>query len=277
MKRKLGLNGLTAYLLAAIIALAFILSFFDIVPGGPLGIASTTAILLIFCVLTNWGISRMRGMRVKSESSVVTALILALICGPVSVLESPLQILVLALCGAAGIAAKHLLSWRRRPVFNPAALGAFLAGLIFGSYATWWVGNIALLPLVAAGGLFISYRVKRLRFIGVFFAVFVALMAATGLLQGMGLEEIAQMAVFVFSRTALVFFVTFMVTEPKTAPKSFPLQIPFLVIVAFFYQPGIALFAFSPEAALLVGNLFAFGAALLKRNALPQPSRSLSP
>lgn len=196
----------------------------------------------------------------RSESSVVTALI----CGPVSILENPLQALALAACGAAGIAAKHILSWRRRPVFNPAALGALISGLAFGSYATWWAGNIALLPLVAVGGLLLSYRVKRLRFIGVFFAAFTAIMAAFGLAQGMGFEDLLQNTLFVYSRTALVFFVTFMVTEPKTAPKRFPLQIVFIFAVAFLYQPDIALFGFSftPEEALLVGNVFAFAVDL---------------
>jgi hypothetical protein len=270
------MNGLTAYILAAILMLAVVLSFFDLVPGGPLGILSTTAVLLVSCLLTNWGMSRIRGLQVKSESSIVTALILALIMQPVSIFEDPLNLLILALCGAVGIAAKHLLSLRRQPVFNPAALAALLCGLIFGSYASWWVGNIALLPLVAAGGLYLSYRIRRLRFIGVFFASFIALMAVFGLAEGMSLEDFLQNAVFVFSRTSLVFFVTFMVTEPKTAPRRFPLQAVFLVVIAFLYQPHAALLGrgFTPEEALLFGNVFALLTRIrLKRKNPAQPAR----
>jgi Na+-translocating ferredoxin:NAD+ oxidoreductase RnfD subunit len=258
--RRISMNRLTAYLLGGILALAFILSFFEIVPGGPDGIASTTAILLASCVLANWGISKIKRIPVKSESSIVTALILALICGPVSVLSDPLQVLILALCGAAGIAAKHLLALRRQPVFNPAALAALISGLAFGRQATWWVGNIALLPLVAAGGLLLSYRVGRLRFIGGFFLAFFPFMAALGLFDSMSVEDLLQNAAFVLSRTSLFFLATFMLTDPKTSPKGLALQIAFLAVVALLYQPQVTLFGrgFTPEEALLVGNVLAF-------------------
>ncbi len=254
-------NALTAWLCAAILALGFVLSFFGLVTVPPAAILSTAAVLLGSCLLANWGISRLKKIPVTYASSIVTALILALILRPVSIPEDPLGLLFAGLCGAAGVALKHLLALGRRPAFNPAAAAALLCGLVFGSPAQWWVGNIALLPLAAAGGLLLSYRVRRLRLAGLFFAAFIAFMTVFGLAGGMSPGDIFQNAVSVFSRTPLAFFALFMLTDPKTAPFGFPLQAAFLVIVAFLYQPDLAAvtgFAFTPEQALLAGNLFAF-------------------
>ena len=65
---------------------------------------------------------------------------------------------------------------------------------------------------------------------------------------------------FVFRQTAVVFFAVVMLTEPMTSPKRFPLQILYVAIVAFLYQPLLSLFGqnLTPEEALLIGNLFSF-------------------
>ena len=75
---------LTLYYLAALLALGVGLSFFGVVPGGPVAILSTTAILLGACYLANLAFARLWRVRSNPESSLITALILALISGPVS-------------------------------------------------------------------------------------------------------------------------------------------------------------------------------------------------
>jgi ferredoxin-NADP reductase len=251
---------LALYYLAALLGLAFVLSFFGVVRGGPLAIASTVAILLAVCLLANAAMARIWRIRANPESTLITALILALISGPVSPLSDPAHAAVLALSGVVAIASKYLLAFRRQHVFNPAAAGALFSGLVFGTFASWWVGNAALLPLVVIGGLLLVRKISRFRFVAVFLLAFVVFMVGLALSQGLAIAEALQSIVFVFGQTSLVFFVVVMLTEPASSPKRFPLQAIYGAVVAFLYQPQLALFGgnLTPEEALLIGNLFSF-------------------
>ena len=260
MLNRFTMYRLTLYYLAALLGLAVVLSFFGIVPGGPLAVVSTTAILLAACFLVNAILARILGIRPNPESSLITALILALITGPVPAFSDPRHAGVLALAGAAAAASKYLLALRRQHVFNPAAVGALFSGLVFGMNATWWVGNAALLPLAAVGGLLLARRIGRLRLVGAFLAAFLVFNVGLALAQGLTLDLLPQSLVFVFGRTSLLFFATVMFTEPMTSPKSFPRQVLYAVVVAFLYQPQLTLQGqnLTPEEALLIGNLLSF-------------------
>jgi ferredoxin-NADP reductase len=65
----------------------------------------------------------------------------------------------------------------------------------------------------------------------------------------------------------LVFFATVMVTEPLTAPTRRLPRLVFAALVGFLAAPNIHLagYYFSPETALLVGNLFAFAVGPRRR------------
>ena len=257
---RLTMYRLTIYSLAALLFLATILSAFDIVPGGPIAILSTTVILLAVCFLVNALIARTLGIRSNPESSLITALILALIMGPVSALADPRRAAILALAGAAAIASKYILSLRRQHLFNPAAFGAFFSALLFGVNASWWVGNAALLPLVAVGGLLLARKIGRLRLVGAFFGLFLAFDFGLALTQGLAVTDAFQSLAFVLERSSLIFFATVMFTEPMTSPKVFRRQLLYAAIVALLYQPQLSLFGqnLTPEEALLAGNLFSF-------------------
>ena len=56
------------------------------------------------------------------------------------------------------LASKYALAWRGRHIFNPAAAGAFLAGLTGLNIATWWAATPAMLWLVLPGVLLVLYR-----------------------------------------------------------------------------------------------------------------------
>ncbi len=251
---------LTLYFLAALLALAAVLSAFGLVQGGPAAIISTTAVLLAASFLVNAALARIFGVRSNPESSLITALILALISGPVPVFSDPGRAGILALAGAAAVASKYLLALRRQHIFNPAAAGAFFAALAFHMDATWWVGSLALLPLTAVGGLLLARRIGRLRLVTAFLGLFAAFNIALALSQGLAVDEALSSLLFVLERTSLVFFATVMFTEPMTSPKRFPLQILYAAIVAALYQPQLTLFGrnLTPEKALLGGNLFSF-------------------
>ncbi len=266
---------LALYYVASLLVLGFVLSFFGITSAGPLAIAATSALLLGVCLLVNGALSLILRISSNQESSMITALIMALIMGPVSVPSDPGHAGILAAAGAAAIASKYVLAWRRQHLFNPAALGALVSGLALGSYATWWVGNTALLPLVLLGGLLLARRIARLRLLGVFFLFFLAFNAALGLVQGAPADLMLQSIPFVLGQTSLLFFGFVMFTEPASSPKRFLPQAVYAALVAFLYQPQLTVFGrnFTPEEALLVGNLFSFMASPGRKLRAPLSAR----
>ena len=73
---------------------------------------------------------------------------------------------------SSAAASKYILAFRCQHVLNPAALGAVFSGVAFGTWATWWVGNVALLPMVVIGGFLLIRKISRFRFLGTFLARF---------------------------------------------------------------------------------------------------------
>jgi ferredoxin-NADP reductase len=251
---------LTLYYVASLLLLGVILSLFGIVPGGPVAILFTTALLLAVCLAVNWIFARVLRISANPESSIITALILALIMGPVPVPGDLRRAAFLAAAGAGAIASKYMLAWRRQHPFNPAAIGALVSGLAFGTWATWWVGTTALLPLVIVGGILLARKIARVRLLSAFFLLFLAFNAALALVQGAPADVMLQSIPFVFGQTSLLFFGFVMFTEPASSPKRLILQLAYAAIVALLYQPQLAVIGanLTPEEALLVGNLFSF-------------------
>ena len=63
--------------------------------------------------------------------------------------------------------------------------------------ASWWVGNAALLPLVAVGGLLLARKIGRLRLVGAFFGLFLAFDFGLALTQGLDVADAFQSLAFV--------------------------------------------------------------------------------
>ncbi|HET6450686.1 MAG TPA: hypothetical protein VFI08_05210 [Spirochaetia bacterium] len=257
---RLTMYRLTLYYLVALVALALGLSLAGLVPARPQAIASTTVILLASCWVSNLLFSRLWRIRPNPESSLITALILALILEPTFPVGNAHGAVVLALAGVVATASKYLLAFRRQHVFNPAAAAALFSGLAFGSYASWWVGGTYLLPLVAVGGFLLLRKVSRLRLAGVFLGVFLAANVLLSVANGMPTDMILQSLGFVFGQSAVVFFAVVMLTEPMTSPKRFSLQALYAGIVAVLYQPQLAILGhnLTPEQALMAGNLVSY-------------------
>ena len=251
---------LLLYYLSAILGFAFIMSLFGAVPVKPLAILSTTAIYLIVCYGANWLLSRLFAVHSNPESSLITALILALISGPVSVASDPQKAGIFALAGLFAIASKYLIAIRKQHIFNPAAFGIFVSDLVFHLYSSWWVGNIVLLPLVVLGGILVLRKISRFRFIAVFLVAFVAFLLALSVIQGLPFAMALQNVLFVFLHTHIIFFAVVMLTEPLTSPKRFSQQAIYTTVVAFVVQPQLTIggMNFTPEEALLIGNLLSF-------------------
>src|SRR5215467_12843895 len=74
---------LIVYYLALLLGVAFILSFFKLLPYDPFALLFSTAFLVAGCWLTNTIFARIWGVPANVESAYISALILALIITPI--------------------------------------------------------------------------------------------------------------------------------------------------------------------------------------------------
>ena len=226
----------------------------------PLSLLETTAGLLAATVAADIALSKILRVWSDNESAVITALILALIAGPASISAEPARFGAIAMSGVFAMAAKYLLAYKRQHLFNPAAVGVFLASVAFKEFASWWVGQPVLLPAAVLGGAFLVWRVRRVRLVVFFLAAYAAMVFASSFVQGLPPDLAIASVGFAFAHTEAFFLAAAMLTEPKTSPKSFRLQAVYALVVAFLMIPQLSILsiASSPELALLAGNLFAF-------------------
>ncbi len=253
------LNSITMYRLAlyglGLMALAaFILAMFGLLPFSPLALFYSGALLLTVCFTTNFLLAKLAGRAVNIESADITALILFLIMAPpVSWQEAKTIVLVAALA----MLIKHVVTFREKHIFNPAAIALVVAGLAGSGMGIWWIGTPALLPVSLVVGLLIVRKIRRFPLLLAFGAAALVSLSFFGFHNGLSLDRILILA---FGSYPLVFLGTIMLTEPLTLPPTRRLQILYGVIVGLLFG---AQFSFgpifsTPELALVIGNLFAF-------------------
>ncbi|MER8693066.1 RnfABCDGE type electron transport complex subunit D [Mesorhizobium opportunistum] len=253
----LTMYRLVLYYLIALVSVAFVLGFFKLVPHDPLALAFTTALALAACWITNKVFARIFAVPANNESVYITALILALILDPVAVTDVK-GIAAVAFTSVWAISSKFILAIGRKHLFNPAALGVALSALLLDQPATWWVGgNLPLLPLVLFGGMLIVRKLRRLDLVSTFVVVALATILATS-----DPSQYWTALAETLGSSPLLFFAFVMLTEPLTAPTMRWPRIAFAAIVGFLFAPNIHIgsFYFTPELALIAGNLFAYAA-----------------
>ncbi len=252
---RITMYRLVLYYLIALVVAALVLGFLKIMPHDPMEIAFSTVLILGVCWITNRVFARVFGVPANSESTYITALILALILEPVAISDlRGMGVLVFASVWA--MSSKFIFAVGRKHVFNPAAFGVLLPALLLGQPATWWVGgNLPLLPVVMIGGLLVVRKLRRFDLVATFILVDLATVLATAAPSqyGMVLRE-------TLLSSPLFFFAFVMLTEPLTAPTTRWPRLAFAALVGFLFAPNVHIgsFYFTPELALLVGNLFAF-------------------
>ncbi|BCM20856.1 FAD-dependent oxidoreductase [Mesorhizobium sp. J8] len=246
---------LVLYYLMALLSAAFAFCFVKLVPHDPLALAFTAALTVATCWITNMAFALVFEVPANSESVYITALILTLILDPVAFTDLK-GIGAVAFASVWAISSKYILAVGRKHLFNPAALGVALSALLLNQPATWWVGgNPWLLPFVLVGGVLVVRKLRRLDLVAAFLVVaLAAVLATTDPAQyGAAIKE-------TLGSSPLFFFAFVMLTEPLTAPAQRWPRIAFAVIVGFLFAPNIHIgsFYFTPELALLAGNLFAY-------------------
>ncbi len=246
---------LVLYYVAGLLAVAFIFSFFGLLPFNPAALAFSTVLITVVCAAANWVAAKMFDAATNVESVYITAFILALIITPVAPPDyAGIGFLVFASVWA--MASKYLFAIGKRHLFNPAAFGVALSAIAINQSATWWIGgNLWLLPFVLAGGWMVVRKIQREDLVLSFAAVAFATIAATSL-SGDPFSAILQTIL----HSSFFFFAFAMLTEPLTTPPNRQLRIAYGAIVGFLFAPNVHIgsFYFSPELALLIGNVFSY-------------------
>ena len=188
------------------------------------------------------------------DGAVITGLIISLI------LSSTTSILTIVGTAIIAILSKHLITFKKRPIFNPAAFGLLISVLLFQTGQSWW-GAFGDLPVwtiafLLVGGYIITNRINK------FPQVFAYLLTSFLLLALMGFFNIgdavdALRPPFI---NATLFFGFFMLTDPPTSPAKDKDQILFGILTAaagtiIYGIFGGLMYLF---IGLCIGNLYYF-------------------
>jgi Na+-translocating ferredoxin:NAD+ oxidoreductase RnfD subunit len=196
---------------------------------GMAAVARTLAAAVAAAGLLDAIILRARHTRwLFPSGAVLTAMIVAMVLSA----QAPWYVAVAA--SAAGVLAKYVLRSRAGNLFNPAALGIVLLVPVFHAGQSWW-GALPEVPAIAqaalaAGGVFIAYRVNKLplvvAFLGLYFGLFTASAFAADPAR---VSEVFRTP----DLQAVLYFAFFILTDPPTSPVTHHDQLIFAAIVAF--------------------------------------------
>ena len=256
--RRVLTYRLTLYYLAAIVLAALVLSAVGIVHQPAMNLAFSTMAALSASLSVNWAFARVFGAKSNWESVCITALIIALIITP----PAPGDLAAvgfLVLVSAWAMASKYMLAAGKRHLFNPAAFGAALMGIGFHRTVSWWVGdNAVLLPLLVLGGALILTRLRYYGMLAAYASVVLSISIAHSDLSS--LAGVAHSISVMGIHSMFGFFGLVMLTEPRTAPLGRWRQIAYGALVGLLFSPftHVGGYYFTPEVAILCGNLFAF-------------------
>jgi len=247
---------LLTYYLGMLLGAAAAFSLLGIMQYDVVDLLASAGFLVAVAWLSNYVFSRLWKVPTNIESSIITGLILSLIITP----DKPdQQLFFLAFAAIFAIGSKYLLAIRGKHVFNPAAFGVAMTALVLGRSASWWVaGNLALLTFVLAGGILIVRKTHRTDLVLSYIVATLLASIAYKLSDPAAVWSTLQTTVL---HTSLLFFAFVMITEPLTTPPRRLQRIAYGAIVGVLSAPWVHIgsFYFTPELALLAGNIFSYG------------------
>jgi len=245
--------------LLGLLVLSLVFAALGLIGYSPWGIAVTAVLGVGSTVLSTLMAAQTMKSLAHVESSIITGLLIACIVPPT--LE-PRDLIGVSVAGAIAGFSKYFLVYRQRHVLNPAATGVTIAGLFGLTAGFWWIANPPLTPFILAAGVIIAWRSGTL------------MVALSGLGVGVGAllirlvgsgEPLGPSVYLVLTSYPIVFLALFMLTEPLTVPARqwTRLVVATVVGLAVALPWSLTLGGFSlsssPELALLLGNLVAFG------------------
>ena len=256
--RRILTYRLALYYLAAILIAALGLSAAGMVHQSVPNLAFSAIVSLCVCLGVNWAFAYVFGADSNWESVAISAIIITLIITPVAPGDLA-GVGFLALVSAWEMASKYLIAIRKKHLFNPACFGALLVGVGLHRTVSWWVGdNEVLLPVILLGGVLILSRLRYFEMVAAFAAMVLGISIAEGNLASIGgvVRSLSDMGIHSMS----CFFGLVMLTEPRTAPLGRWRRVVYGALAGLLFSPftHIGTYYFTPESALVCGNLFTF-------------------
>jgi len=137
-----------------------------------------------------------------TESSIITGLIIGFVLAS----DQPWWIFLVA--AILAILSKYLIVFKKKHIFNPAALGIFLTLILCGA-STQWNGTY-LWYILVPGGIYFAQRFGKLKVVISYLLVSLILFGAQAIAQRGSLGNVADYLSY--------FYIFVMVIEPKTSP-----------------------------------------------------------
>jgi ferredoxin-NADP reductase/Na+-translocating ferredoxin:NAD+ oxidoreductase RnfD subunit len=247
---------LVLYYLVFLLLGASALSAFGILPYSPLALLFSTFVLLATCLAINYIFARVFKVQTNIESAYITALILALIIDPPQAANLFSNFWFLFWAAALAMASKYIVAIKGKHIFNPAAFAVAVTAIAFNQLASWWVGSASMLAFVAIGGFLVIRKVQRSDAVTSFILVALTTIMAYTFMAANPVDSLYRVII----DSPLIFFAAVMLTEPLTMPPTKPRQVFYAALVGFAFAPQVHFgsFYFSPETALLLGNIFSY-------------------
>jgi len=254
---KITMYRIVLYSLLTLVAAAFVLSLFGILHFNPLLFVLGILFIIAVSVASNGIFAKVFNAPTNIESVYITALILALIISPMQS-TSDMGFIALAFWASTiATASKYILAIGKKHIFNPAAIAVVITAFFMNLSASWWVGTGAMLPFVLITGFLITRKIVRGDLVVSFLlSAFIVILATKFGNPG----SIPNYFITTALDVPLFFFATIMLTEPLTTPPTRILRIWYGVFVGVLFAPfaHIGSISFTPELALVVGNIFSY-------------------
>lgn len=262
---------LVLYCLIFLLCVGFLLSIYNALAFTPQDLFFSFLVIVASCVVINNIFEKLFTAPSNPESTYITAFILTLIAGPAS---SPTQFLFLILVSLLAISSKYILAIGKKHIFNPAAFGMVVSAYAFDYYASWWIGDLAMAPFLLATGFLIIRKLQRTDLVVSFLTAFIITSLGKSILN---LETIFFSIKDIIGYSPVLFFSFIILTEPTTTPPTRTLRIIYGSLVAFLLAPFVHVYSiyFSPELALIIGNIFSYLASPKQKLLLQLQSKKM--
>ncbi len=249
---------LVLYYLCILLAVGIVLSGLGVLPPySAWALLASLSLLISVGLITNNTFAYIFKVPTNVESVYITALILALIITPPDIAHFVSAIPFITGVAVVAMASKFLVAISKKHIFNPTAFAVVVSALVINQSASWWIGNLPMMPLVVLGGMLIVRKLRRSGLVISFFVTALALTVLLGLSRG---QSPTLMLSSALAYSPMLFFGFVMLTEPFTTPPTKRLQILYGVLVGFLYVPFLhwGNNYITPELALVAGNIFSY-------------------
>ena len=245
------------YSLVVLVAVAFLLGLFGILHLNPFLFLVGIIFIIAASVASNEIFAKVFNAQTNIESVYITALILALIIDPLASTKDVHFIAIAFWASVIATASKYILAIGKKHIFNPAAIAVVITAFAMNLSASWWIGTGVMLPAVFVCGFLITRKTARGDLVWSF------LISAFVVILGTKIADPGSIPNYFFMtllNVPLLFFATIMLTEPLTTPPTKFLRICYGVFVGILFAPfaHVGPITFTPELALVVGNIFSY-------------------